>query len=59
MLLVVALTVHCQTFYEVTFQLPDNNDNYVGLLVYNDAEHCKMRIVNDEAVKENSCYASN
>ena len=58
-LLTVALTVHCQTFYEVTFQLPDNNDNYVGLLVYNDAEHCKMRIVNDEAVKENSCYASN
>ncbi len=58
-LLMTALTAHCQTFYEVTFQLPGNDDSYVGLLVYNDDEHCKMRFVNNETLKENSCFASN
>lgn len=59
MLLMVALTAHSQTFYEVTFKLPDSDVNYVGLLIYYDTENCKVRIVSDETVQENSCYAGN
>ncbi len=47
---------NAQTFYELTFKLPSDPDNqYVGLLIYTDDEHCKMRLVDDEMLKKNEC----
>ena len=59
MLVLATLTVQSQTFYELTFTLPNSNSKFVGLLIYTDDEHCKMRLVDDEALAENSCYMAN
>ena len=46
-----------QTFYELTFKLPNEPDNqYIGLLIYTDDEHCKMRLVDNEMLEKNGCY---
>jgi len=46
-----------QTFYELTFKLPGEPDNqYIGLLIYTDDEHCKMRLVDNEMLEKNGCY---
>ena len=52
MLVLATLTVQSQTFYELTFTLPNSNSKFVGLLIYTDDEHCKMRLVDDEALAE-------
>lgn len=57
-MLVGMLTAHAQTFYQLTFTLPSGED-FVGLLIYSDDEHCKMRLVDDEALEKNSCYMAN
>lgn len=45
-----------QTFYELTFKLPGEPDNqYIGLLIYTDDEHCKMRLVDNEMLEQNQC----
>ena len=57
-MLVAMLTAKAQTFYQLTFTLPGGED-FVGLLIYSDDEHCKMRLVDDEALENNSCYMAN
>ena len=57
--LIAVLTAKGQTFYEMTFKLPNSDDNFVGLLIYTDDEHCKMRLVDNEALENNSCYMAN
>ena len=52
MLVLATLAVQSQTFYELTFTLPNSNSKFVGLLIYTDDEHCKMRLVDDEALAE-------
>ena len=59
LMLVAALTAKGQTFYELTFKSPSTGDDFVGLLIYTDDEHNKMRLVDDEALSKNSCYMAN
>ena len=60
LLLLAALTTQAQTFYEMTFTTPNDKDNqYVGLFIYTDDEHCKMRLVDSEALEQNSYYEAN
>lgn len=59
-MLLAALTAQAQTFYEMTFVTPNDKDNqYVGLFIYTDDEHCKMRLVDNEALENNGCYEAN
>ena len=59
-MLLAAITAQAQTFYEMTFVTPNDKDNqYVGLFIYTDDEHCKMRLVDNEALEQNSCYEAN
>lgn len=57
--LLTALAGKAQTFYELTFHAGEEREEFVGLLIYADDEHCKMRIVDSEAVETNSCYEAN
>lgn len=59
LMLVAALTAKGQTFYELTFKSPSTGDDFVGLLIYTDDEHNKMRLVDNDALSKNSCYMAN
>jgi len=58
-LLFIAIDVSAQTFYELKFHVGENNEEFVGLLIYTDNEHCKMRLVDNEAIEKNGYYESN
>lgn len=48
-----------QTFYEVSFNNPNNEeDEWVGLMIYYDDQNCKVRLINNEALSENTVYES-
>ena len=59
LLLSVGVGAYAQTFYELSFHAGKNNDEFVGLLIYTDNEHCKMRLVDEEALAKNGYYESN
>lgn len=48
-----------QTFYEVNYIDPDDQEEYTGLMIYYDDEHCQMRLVNDELLARDEVYESN
>lgn len=56
--LIAAIVCRAQTFYGLEFHTPDNN-HFVGLLIYSDDEHISMRLVDEEMLQKNSCYATN
>ena len=56
--LFAAIVCRAQTFYGLEFHTPDNN-HFVGLLIYSDDEHISMRLVDEEMLQKNSCYATN
>ena len=55
LLLMVCGYVRSQTFYQLTFTVPGDTSEYVGLLVYTDQTHCTMRMVSNEEI-ENGEY---
>lgn len=59
-LLFLALPVlsQAQTFYELQFTVPDD-ESYIGLLIYKDETHVKMRLISDESLKNNQYYEAN
>lgn len=59
MLVCVCQAVRSQTFYQLTFTIPDDDVEYVGLLIYTDQTHCKMRLVGDEEVENGEYYEAN
>ena len=56
--LIAVIVCRAQTFYGLEFHTPDNN-HFVGLLIYSDDEHISMRLVDEEMLQKNSCYATN
>lgn len=41
----LSIATHAQTFYELQYTNPDDNQKYLGLMTYYDDNNCKMRIV--------------
>ncbi|MCR4852740.1 MAG: caspase family protein [Prevotella sp.] len=58
-IIMATVSAQAQTFYELSFKAPADNDEYVGLFIYTDEFHCKMRLANSEMVKSNTCYMAN
>ena len=55
--LMLCLFAKAQTFYEVSFNNPENSDDeWVGLMIYYDDQNCKVRLINNEALNEKTAY---
>ncbi len=48
-----------QTFYEVSFVIPGDTSEYLGLMIYTDDQHCKLRLVSEEELANNEYYEAN
>jgi len=59
LLLFMSLSTRAQTFYALNFHAGENNEEFMGLLIYTDNEHCKMRLVDNEALEQNGYYECN
>lgn len=53
------LPMSAQTFYEVNYTDPDDDDEYIGLMIYYDDQHCKVRFINEEMLNNNDVAESN
>lgn len=58
-LFLLFLPMSAQTFYEVDYINPVDEQQYVGLMIYYDDQHCKVRFVCDEMLQNNSVAESN
>lgn len=54
-----ALPMSSQTFYEVNYVDPDDGDEYLGLMIYYDDQHCKVRFINEEMLNNDDVAESN
>jgi hypothetical protein len=57
--MMLGTVVRAQTFYEVAFTIPGDSSEYIGLVIYTDEEHCKMRLVGEEELANNEYYEAN
>ncbi len=48
-----------QTFYEVSFVIPGDTSEYVGLMIYTDDQHCKLRLVGEVELANNEYFEAN
>ncbi len=58
MLFVLSFAANAQTFYEVTYTDPDDEEEYTGLMIYYSDEDCKMRLVNKKALENDEVFES-
>lgn len=58
-MVLLANTAWSQTFYQLSFTIPGDDAEYVGLLIYTDQTHCKMRLVSDEEVEKGEFFEAN
>lgn len=57
--LLSASSALAQTFYEVNYVDPDDQEEYTGLMIYYDDEHCQLRLVNEALLARDEVYESN
>lgn len=61
-LVLCSIKVSAQTFYEINFTDPSDNEEYVGLMIYYNEENCKLRLITEEQLARDevseSVYAS-
>lgn len=57
--LFIYIPMSAQTFYEVKYTDPDDDEVYVGLMIYYDDQNCKVRFVNDEMLSNDDVAESN
>jgi len=59
LLCLLAIPAAAQTFYEFSYDDPDDDETYLGLMIYYDDENCKVRIVSDELYQKDEVLESN
>ena len=59
LLLLLGLVAQAQTFYEMSFNMPNDDETFLGLIIYTDESDCKMRLVSARSIAENTVYEAN
>jgi len=59
LMLLLSAPAMAQTFYEVNYTDPDDGEEYTGLMIYFDDEHCKMRLITEESLAQDKVFESN
>lgn len=59
LLMLMGQMLNAQTFYELSFVVPGDDSEYVGLLIYTDENHCKMRLTGVEELERNEVFEAN
>lgn len=58
LMLLITASASAQTFYEVTYTDPDDNEKYIGLMIYYGENNCSIRFINNEMLEQNNVAAS-